>query len=238
MSDKKTRLWINTATGITSYEVENIAVENIETNSDGQMCFRGIPLHREDGPAVEYASGRKAWYLNGEKIHPDDFERKVAELQADREIKEEINEAVENIMKDIDKENQPKEERSSTKEILDEIKRITEAINEMNDKFEADEEPKKKRLKKMRRRRRNKSRGKQPTHFSMGYSDSDHLRGQPEQLTMFDDSDFLPEKDVEIGWGLPLGAALVAALLGASKSVKKKQHKQEQKVVEEQVLER
>jgi hypothetical protein len=28
-------------------------------------------LHREDGPAVEYADGDKAWYLNGE-IHRED----------------------------------------------------------------------------------------------------------------------------------------------------------------------
>jgi hypothetical protein len=25
-------------------------------------------LHREDGPAVEYASGREFWYLNGEQL--------------------------------------------------------------------------------------------------------------------------------------------------------------------------
>ena len=28
-------------------------------------------LHREDGPAVEYANGSKAWYLNG-KLHRED----------------------------------------------------------------------------------------------------------------------------------------------------------------------
>ena len=28
-------------------------------------------LHREDGPAIEYASGTKAWYLNG-KLHRED----------------------------------------------------------------------------------------------------------------------------------------------------------------------
>ena len=25
-------------------------------------------LHREDGPAVEYPDGRKAWYLNNEEV--------------------------------------------------------------------------------------------------------------------------------------------------------------------------
>ena len=28
-------------------------------------------LHREDGPAVEHANGRKDWYLNG-KLHRED----------------------------------------------------------------------------------------------------------------------------------------------------------------------
>ena len=28
-------------------------------------------LHREDGPAVEYANGDKSWYLNG-KLHRED----------------------------------------------------------------------------------------------------------------------------------------------------------------------
>ena len=28
-------------------------------------------LHREDGPAVEYANGDKAWYLNGKRHRTD-----------------------------------------------------------------------------------------------------------------------------------------------------------------------
>ena len=28
-------------------------------------------LHREDGPAIEWASGGKSWYLNG-KVHRED----------------------------------------------------------------------------------------------------------------------------------------------------------------------
>ena len=28
-------------------------------------------LHRDDGPAIEYASGHKEWYLNG-KLHRED----------------------------------------------------------------------------------------------------------------------------------------------------------------------
>jgi hypothetical protein len=28
-------------------------------------------LHREDGPAIEFANGTKAWYLNGERHRED-----------------------------------------------------------------------------------------------------------------------------------------------------------------------
>ena len=28
-------------------------------------------LHREDGPAVEHANGRKSWWLHGKIIHPE-----------------------------------------------------------------------------------------------------------------------------------------------------------------------
>ena len=33
--------------------------------------FLNDKLHREDGPAIEYASGSKSWYLNG-KLHRED----------------------------------------------------------------------------------------------------------------------------------------------------------------------
>jgi hypothetical protein len=45
---------------VTIYDNKTIAWRN----SDGK-------LHREDGPAVEYANGNKAWYLNG-KLHRED----------------------------------------------------------------------------------------------------------------------------------------------------------------------
>ena len=43
-----------------------------KTNSFGDKhWYLNGKLHREDGPAVEYANGDKVWYLNG-KLHRED----------------------------------------------------------------------------------------------------------------------------------------------------------------------
>ena len=39
-------------------------------NGDKEWRLNGL-LHREDGPALEYADGSKSWYLNGE-LHRED----------------------------------------------------------------------------------------------------------------------------------------------------------------------
>jgi len=40
--------------------------------ADGQKeWWLHAKRHREDGPAVEYANGRKEWYLHGEEVHPE-----------------------------------------------------------------------------------------------------------------------------------------------------------------------
>jgi hypothetical protein len=36
-----------------------------------RMWFLNGQIHREDGPAAEYANGTKCWYLNGE-LHRED----------------------------------------------------------------------------------------------------------------------------------------------------------------------
>ena len=49
-------------------------------------------LHREDGPAVEYANGSKFWYLNDEEVTEEEHKRqtsKVVEMTM-----EEINKAL------------------------------------------------------------------------------------------------------------------------------------------------
>jgi hypothetical protein len=47
----------------------------IEINSNGSKFYYKDKamtiLHREDGPALEYSTGRKEWYLNG-KLHRED----------------------------------------------------------------------------------------------------------------------------------------------------------------------
>ena len=45
-------------------------VVEVNPNGDKEWFLNG-KLHREDGPAVEYANGDKQWYLNGE-LHRED----------------------------------------------------------------------------------------------------------------------------------------------------------------------
>jgi hypothetical protein len=33
--------------------------------------YLNVKWHREDGPAIEYLDGSKAWYLYGEQVHPE-----------------------------------------------------------------------------------------------------------------------------------------------------------------------
>ena len=54
--------------------------------------FLNGKLHREDGPAVEYADGHKSWYLNGKEVTEEEHKRltsKVVEMTM-----EEINKAL------------------------------------------------------------------------------------------------------------------------------------------------
>jgi len=48
-------------------ESGNKESDNKAYYSDREMT----KLHREDGPAIEYADGSKAWYLNGERHRED-----------------------------------------------------------------------------------------------------------------------------------------------------------------------
>jgi hypothetical protein len=49
-------------------------------NDDGdKFVYRGIDLHREDGPAVEHANGRKEYWLDGKKYSNEYTWRKELE---------------------------------------------------------------------------------------------------------------------------------------------------------------
>ena len=41
----------------------------VRVYKDGRKCwFLNGNLHREDGPAIEWSNGYKAWYLDGKKL--------------------------------------------------------------------------------------------------------------------------------------------------------------------------
>jgi thermostable 8-oxoguanine DNA glycosylase len=49
----------------------------LQVNYDGTKCWLlNGELHREDGPAIEYANGYKEWYLNGISITEKEFNKK------------------------------------------------------------------------------------------------------------------------------------------------------------------
>ncbi len=46
----------------------------VKVSDDGtKRWYLNDKLHREDGPAIEYASGTKYWYLNGEQLTEAEF---------------------------------------------------------------------------------------------------------------------------------------------------------------------
>jgi len=45
-------------------------------------------LHREDGPAIEFANGQKDWYLNGKRLSEEEFLRRTSpELQVIKDLR-------------------------------------------------------------------------------------------------------------------------------------------------------
>ena len=49
----------------------------VYTNGD-KFWYKNGQLHREDGPALEYASGGKYWCLNGKSYAEADFNKEIA----------------------------------------------------------------------------------------------------------------------------------------------------------------
>jgi hypothetical protein len=65
--------------------------------SGNKRWYLNDKLHREDGPAIEYADGDKSWYLNGEYVTEEGHNRmtsKVVEMTVVEMTMEEINKAL------------------------------------------------------------------------------------------------------------------------------------------------
>jgi hypothetical protein len=46
----------------------------VRVHIDGsKWWYQHGQLHREDGPAIEYADGTKYWFINGEKLTESEF---------------------------------------------------------------------------------------------------------------------------------------------------------------------
>ena len=43
----------------------------LEWASGSKSWYLNGKRHREDGPAVEWVDGKKSWYLNNEEVHPE-----------------------------------------------------------------------------------------------------------------------------------------------------------------------
>jgi hypothetical protein len=39
---------------------------------EGKYWYKDDELHRLDGPAIEFANGTKAWFIDGKKVPPFD----------------------------------------------------------------------------------------------------------------------------------------------------------------------
>ena len=46
-------------------------------DSGSKHWYLNGELHREDGPAIEYADGTSAWYLNGEELTEEEFKART-----------------------------------------------------------------------------------------------------------------------------------------------------------------
>ena len=49
----------------------------IEYADRSKFWFLNGKYHREDGPACEYANGDKYWYLNGEELTEEEFNKRT-----------------------------------------------------------------------------------------------------------------------------------------------------------------
>jgi hypothetical protein len=49
----------------------------VEYADGGKAWYINGELHREDGPAIEYATGGKCWFINGELLTEEEFNTRM-----------------------------------------------------------------------------------------------------------------------------------------------------------------
>ena len=75
---------------------KNKPTVKVWANGDKSWYLNG-KLHREDGPAIEYADGHKSWYLNDKEVTEEEHKRMtspVVEMTFVEMTMEEINKAL------------------------------------------------------------------------------------------------------------------------------------------------
>ena len=59
----------------------------VYTNGDKFWWLNG-KLHREDGPAVEYADGGKSWYLNDKRVTEEEHKKRTSKASCQGKVVE------------------------------------------------------------------------------------------------------------------------------------------------------
>ena len=66
-------------------------IYQVEVNENGTFWKLNGNLHREDGPAIEYANGTKEWWLNGKQYTEEEFNRATKNDVPEYTMEEAIN---------------------------------------------------------------------------------------------------------------------------------------------------
>ena len=56
--------------------------------SGSKFWFLNGKLHREDGPAVEYADGGKSWYLNDKRVTEEEHKKRTSKASCQGKVVE------------------------------------------------------------------------------------------------------------------------------------------------------
>ncbi len=63
-----------------SYYNKDVALANLDgSRYYYSSTFKGL-LHREDGPAIEWPSGHKSWYINGHRLTEEEWKLRTTRL--------------------------------------------------------------------------------------------------------------------------------------------------------------